>query len=95
MYPSIATSELKGLIGRVNIIDVRDKYLYDLGSIPTARNIPMNFLLTNPEEYINKENRYYLYCEYGFQTPKICYKLNKLGYDVINVIGGYNDYIKS
>lgn len=95
MYPSIATSELKGLIGKVSIIDIRDKYMYDLGCIPTAKNVPMNFLITNPDDYINKNTRYYIYCQYGFLTPKVCYKLNKIGYDVVNVMGGYNDYVKS
>ena len=95
MYPSIATNELKGLIGRVNIIDIRDKYLYDLGSIPTSRNIPMNFLITNPSDYLNKGNKYYIYCQYGFLSPKVCYKLNKMGYDATNVLGGYNDYLKN
>lgn len=93
MYKSIGTNELKALIGKVNIIDIRDNYLYRLGSIPTSKNIPVNFLITNPNEYLNKDDLYYIYCSYGNQSNRVCYKLSNLGYNVINVMGGYNDYV--
>ena len=38
MYKSISTEELKSLVGKINIIDIRDSYLYNLSSIPTAKN---------------------------------------------------------
>ena len=44
----------------LNIIDIRDNYLYNMGCIPRARNIPMNFLLTNPDNYLNKDEEYYI-----------------------------------
>ena len=56
MLSSIPTSDIKGMIGRINIIDIRDNYLYKLGSIPTSKNIPANFLITNPDNYLNKEH---------------------------------------
>ena len=55
MLSSIPTSDLKKMIGRINIIDIRDNYLYKLGSIPTSKNIPMNFLLINPDDYLKIE----------------------------------------
>ena len=45
MFNNIRASELKGLIGKVNIIDIRKNFMYNLGSIPTSRNIPKEFLL--------------------------------------------------
>ena len=48
MYKSISADELKGLVGRVNIIDIRDSYLFNNGNIPTSKNVPVNFLLFNP-----------------------------------------------
>ena len=45
MYKSISADELKGLVGRVNIIDIRDSYLFNNGNIPTSKNVPVNFLL--------------------------------------------------
>lgn len=93
MYASISTNDLKGLIGRAKIIDIRDNYLYRLGNIPSSQNIPMNFLLSNPDQYLKKEEQYYIYCTQGMQSSKLCYKLAMLGYNVVNVSGGYNDYM--
>ena len=93
MYSNITTSDLKSLIGQINIIDIRDNYLFRLGNIPTAKNIPNNFLLTNPDNYLEKEETYYIYCAQGITSTKSCTALSNKGYKVINVLGGYNDYI--
>ncbi len=95
MYKSIRGEELKGLIGRVRIIDIRKSYFHKLGSIPSSKNIPSNFLLMNPEKYLNKDEEYYIYCTQGIESPKVCSKLAKKGYKVVNVLGGYHDYITS
>ena len=92
MYKSISTDELKGLIGRVNIIDIRDSYLFNNGNIPTSKNVPVNFLLFNPDNYMNKDTTYYIYCMYGIQSTKACQQLALKGYNVVNVTGGYNSY---
>jgi rhodanese-related sulfurtransferase len=93
MYKNIIASDLKGLIGKVNIIDIRKNYLYNVGSIPSSKNIPKDFLLMNPEKYLNKEEKYYIYCSGGMESPKVCSELSKKGYKVVNVLGGYNDYL--
>ncbi len=93
MYKSVGASELKSLIGKVNIIDIRDNYLYRLGNIPSSKNIPINFLIFNPENYLKKDETYYIYCTQGMQSSRVCSKLTSLGYNVVNVLGGYNDYI--
>ena len=95
MYSSISTKDLKGLIGRINIIDIRDNYLYRLGNIPTSKNIVYNFLVMTPSNYLNKDSAYYIYCNHGIQSTKACDTLSKSGYKVINVTGGYNDYISN
>ena len=92
MYKNITTDELKGLIGKVNIIDIRDNYLYKNGSVPTSKNVPINFLLFNPSDYLKKGSVYYLYCTQGMQSVKACQQLTSMGYDVVNVLGGYNSY---
>ena len=95
MYKSISASELKGLIGRVKIIDIRNRYLYNLGSIPSSVNIPSNFLLMYPDKYLKKDETYYIYCSQGMESSKVCAKLAKQGYDAVNVLGGYHDYVSS
>lgn len=93
MYSSISSNELKGLVGRANIIDIRDNYLYNVGSVPSAKNIPINFLLMDPAKYLDKNQTYYLYCSFGMQSAKACANLNSQGYKVVNVLGGYHDYV--
>lgn len=89
---SITVLQLKSLIPKVRIIDIRDKYQYNIGNIPTSKNVPMNFLLANPDLYLNFEDNYYIYCEFGNTSSKVCDTLRKKGYKTIDVIGGYNEY---
>lgn len=93
MYKSIRASELKGMIGRVKIIDIRKNFLYKLGSIPSSKNIPITFLLGDPAKYLNKDEEYYIYCSQGLESVGVCDKLSKKGYKVVNVLGGYHDYL--
>lgn len=95
MYKNIRASELKGLIGKVNIIDIRKNYLYNFGSIPSSKNIPISYLTLEPEKYLDKNKEYYIYCSSGMQSPKVCAELTSKGYKVVNVLGGYNDYISN
>lgn len=92
MSNSITITELRKLIPGAKIIDIRDNYQFNLGSIPTSINIPMNFLLTNPDSYLAKNNVYYIYCEYGSRSKTVCSKLNQMGYNVINILGGFSEY---
>lgn len=80
---------LKDLKKEYNIIDIRDKYSYELGHVYNAVNIPMDILLNNPSKYLNKNSIYYIYCTSGIRSKKTCELLNILGYKVINVIDGY------
>ena len=79
-------------LDNLNIIDIRDSYLFNIGSIPYSINIPMNFILINPDNYLNKNKEYYIYCNQGINSKKTCEILNAQGYNVINIIGGYNSY---
>ena len=80
------------MIPGIRIIDIRDNYQFNMGSIPTSINIPTNFLITNPDIYLNKNSTYYLYCEYGTTSKKVCNKLSNKGFNVINVLGGFSEY---
>lgn len=95
MYKSVSASELKRLVGKVKIIDIRKRYLYNLGSVPSSINIPSNFLLMYPDKYLKNDEVYYIYCSQGMESSKVCAKLAKQGYNVINVLGGYNGYVSN
>jgi len=75
------------------IVDIRDNYTYNQGHIKNAINIPYYNLLNNYSHYLNKIDRYYLYCGEGRQSEEISKRLNSFGYDTLNIIGGYIAYL--
>lgn len=77
----------------LNIIDIRNSYEYLYGKIPTAINIDKLLLLNNPDAYLNKNKTYYIYCQSGNTSNTLVSKLNKKGYNTVNIIGGYNNYL--
>lgn len=84
--------EAKKLRPEMNIIDIRNYSDYELGHIFNAKNIPMNELLINRDKYLNKNETYFIYCSFGNKSRKTCELLDNLGYDVINVLGGYDSF---
>ena len=75
-----------------NIIDIRDKYSYNTGNLKGAKNIPYYSLLSNYSIYLNKQEIYYLYCDYGHQSKEISNRLNLFGYKTYYVKEGYLDF---
>ncbi len=75
------------------IIDIRDNYTYNIGHIKNAINIPYYKLLGNYSRYLNKNEKYYLYCDYGTQSNEISNRLNQFGYNTESIEGGYLEYI--
>ena len=77
----------------INLIDIRSVEKYNDNHIPGARNIPKVLLVKNYYNYLNKYEKYYIYCQKGIESSKVCNLLNSLGYHAINVIGGYENWI--
>lgn len=73
------------------ILDVRDKVEYDLGFIEGAKNIPVNSLRDRIDE-LDKNKDIYLYCAIGIRGYIAGRILAHRGYNVKNLIGGYNFY---
>ncbi len=71
------------------IIDIRDNFSYNKGHIKNALNIPYYSLLSNYNIYLNKDDTYYLYCDYGHQSKEISNRLNMFGYHTIYIKEGY------
>lgn len=94
MYREIDSYELIELIKKENIhlIDIRDSYIYSSGTIGNAKNIPLNYLLTNPDDYLEKNKTYYFFCNYGSNSKRLCNFLSRRGYDVVNIVDGYQGY---
>ncbi len=68
----------------MKIIDVSDRYTYNIEHLNGSINIPYDILINNYRSYLNKNESYYLYCKSG--------KLSKRAYQVLSSIG-YNVYI--
>lgn len=79
-------------ISNPKIVDIRDKYSYNMGNIKGSINIPYYSLLSNYSIYLNKQDTYYLYCDYGQQSKEISARLNLFGYKTIYVKEGYLDF---
>jgi len=76
-----------------NIIDVRIPQKYNDNHIPGAININANSLLNSPEKYLNPSLTYYIYCQKGTSSKTLAQVLRVKGYQVFNIIGGYEAWI--
>lgn len=89
----IHVNDLDNLIGKIELIDIREPYEYKNGSIKTAKNIPMGNLLENPDKYLMKDKTYYIMCQSGGRSGRTTKLLERQGYKVINVAGGMGSYV--
>lgn len=93
---SISMKELIDKIksgNNIHLIDIRNSYQFNMGHIPGALNISGNMLLSNSSNYLSKNDIYYIYCQSGSTSNRVVNELNYLGYNTINVEGGYNLYL--
>ena len=56
-------------------------------------NITYYDILLNYDKYLDKNRIYYIYCNSGFKSKRLVNKLNMLGYNCVNIEGGYNNYL--
>jgi rhodanese-related sulfurtransferase len=86
-------NDMESLIGKVDLIDIREPYEYKSGSLKTAKNIPMGNLITSPEKYLKKDKTYYIMCQSGSRSGRTAKLLASQGFDVINIAGGMGSYV--
>lgn len=94
MVESISVYELKK-INNINIIDIRSIEKYNNRHIPGSLNMPLEMLLTSYNKYLDKSKKYYIYCQKGIQSRKLCQILNNNGFNAINITGGYEAWVLS
>ena len=92
MLSNISVTEFMKLKD-INIIDIRMVEKYNNSHINDSKNIPMDKLLQNPNIYLNRNVRYYIYCQKGISSSKVCNYLLSKGYNVVNVVGGYEEWL--
>ncbi|MDF2673683.1 MAG: rhodanese-like protein [Clostridiales bacterium] len=89
---SVNVNELDGLFGKINLIDVREPNEYKVGHLPTAKNIPMNTILSKADKYLDKSKEYHIICQSGSRSSRVCSVLKANGFKVINISGGTGRY---
>lgn len=69
----------------MKIIDLQDRYEYQIHHLPNSYNIPYDDLMNNYRVYLNKYDNYYVYCKSGKLSKRVSTVLSYLGYNV-NVV---------
>ena len=67
----------------MKIIDGSDVYTYKTNHINGSINIPYDELINNYRKYLNKNEKYYIYCKSGKLSKRATIILSSLGYKVI------------
>lgn len=90
---SISITDFLKLPPNQEIIDIRSREKYNDNHIPGAKNIDFDSLILRPELYLKKGVTYYIYCQMGKSSITVCQILNKEGYTVKHLIGGYEEWV--
>lgn len=91
---SISISELQKIDNKI-VIDVREVAEVKSGGYPGAINLPLSILPVKYGDVLDKSQTYYILCQGGGRSAQACMYLANLGYDVVNVQGGYMAYIST
>ena len=92
MLSSITIQDLMNC-HNINLIDIRSEQNYNNNHIPGAINIPYEKLIISPSSYLDINQKYFIYCQKGITSVKVCKILAMQGYKVVNIIGGYEEWI--
>lgn len=84
----LSVYELPELLGKIELIDIREVSEYKGGHVPTAKNIPANQLIQKADTYLKKDKVYHIICQSGGRSGQATQVLSKMGYQVIDVTGG-------
>lgn len=88
--------EAKDLNQDYIVIDIRSmENIETTGHIPNALFIFKDELLKSPAAYLNKDQKYVLYCNGGNSASLITKALSIQGYQVYCLKGGYRGYQES
>jgi rhodanese-related sulfurtransferase len=76
------------------ILDVREEHEFVTGHIPGAVNLPMSVLPARYHE-LPADRTVYLVCEVGARSGQATQALAAAGWDVVNVAGGTQAWIRA
>ena len=86
----IEAKDLQKLIKEKNIIiiDIREQFEIDITSVPNTINIPLQVVLNNYSDILNKDQQYYILCHTGQRSLYLTVFLSEKGYNAVNVNDG-------
>ena len=88
---SISAKELNELLNsaeKIQIIDIREHFEWDICHIEGALNIPMNLIIESIDK-ISKDVTTVIICHHGTRSMKVINYLESIGYkNLINLDGG-------
>lgn len=85
---NISFENYKNNKNKGTLIDIRDKFKYNMNHLNSSINIPVNEILYNVN-ILSKEKIYFLICDSGKVSFKLSRLLNNLGYKTYSIDGGY------
>lgn len=88
----MAPDDLYREFDRYTVIDVREPYEWQSGTIKNSLKIPMNELPSRLDEF-NKSDRYAIVCAHGNRSEIAALFLADNGLNVANVLGGMQRWI--
>lgn len=68
----ININDIDALIGKINLIDVREPLEYKNGSLESSKNIPMNTLIKELSKYLKNDEEYYIMCQSAGRSSRTC-----------------------
>lgn len=94
VVPEISPAEFKKLIdangNKLNIIDVREPYEYDISRLNGSKLIPLGELMDHVNE-LDSSKEYIVHCRSGMRSAKAIQQLQKIGFKKLkNLKGGIN-----
>ena len=75
------------------LIDIRDREMYEFGTIPGAINIPLDKI--KQLYHLPKDKDVYVFCQAGEISGEIAEILSDAGYKAYNLTGGYREYLRN
>lgn len=90
---SVEVNDIKDLLGKIELIDVREPDEYNYGHLPTAKNFPMDELIAKADKLLDKSKEYHIICQSGGISSNVCNILKAKGFNVVNVSGGTGRYM--
>lgn len=94
MFSSIDISDFL-LLNDIHLIDIRSVEKYNSSHIPGAINITYDKLISSPNNFLDKDITYYLYCQHGRSSYNVGRILANMGFKIVSISGGYESWLLS